>query len=490
MRYFTIMLLAFCVSLWADPPWTANIRVSTDEPWDTLNQGESCFAVWGDSIFSICNTAERATVPIAPYAYSFNSGQTFTQIPFTDMTSGITWHTDPVIGVDDSGHVHMLIQYSATLMKHYLSRDGGQTWADTTQVNPYDGVDKPWMIVNDNEVYISWQQTSGQRGIWFARSTDYGQSFAANLIWDRRYINALGMDENENLHLLLVSGTGGVYYRKSTDYGDNWLPEVYLANWSYTPSYGDRAPINSITARGNVVFGTWVNDDNGGWNVMAVRSTDGGTTWGTPFVANDLTAGGQCKGWAHFDVYGGLHLMYYHTPDWPTNPSSIFEVRYQYSSDSGATFSPSIRISDTSFTSLADFMGEYHICLSDSQYLYAIWTDGRNGDDNDLYFSKALLSELSIGENSFTFTPESFILQIPTIWRGTVELNIPQNSTPFDINCYDVTGRMIKKISRDEINNATSLKLHSIDFPRGIIFVHASGHNVGTVFKVINLGEY
>jgi hypothetical protein len=491
MRYHAVMLLALFFSLLrADPPWSANVRVSTDVPWDTLNQGESCFAIWGDSIYSVCNTAERATVPIAPYSYSFNAGQTFTQIPFTDMTSGIVWHTDPVIGVDDSGHVHMLIQYSATLMKHYLSRDGGGTWADTTQVNPYNGVDKPWMVVNDNEIYIAWQQTAGQLGLWFARSIDYGQTFTASHMWDRRYINALGMDENENLHLLLVAGTGGVYYRKSTDHGDNWLPEVYLANWSYTPSYGDRAPINSITALGDVVFGTWVNDANGGWNIMAVRSTDGGTTWSAPFVVNDITAGGQCKGWAHFDTYGGLHVMYYHTPDWPTSPTSIFDVRYQYSSDSGVTFGPGVRISDTSFSSLADFMGEYHICLSDSQYLYAIWTDGRNGDDNDLYFSKALLTALGVSAGSYAITPGHGTLQMPTIWRGAVDIYISQNSQPFDLDFYDVTGRLLKRISNRGNNDGMVLKLRSADFPRGIIFVRASGLNTNAVFKAVNLGEY
>ncbi|KPL13472.1 hypothetical protein AMJ74_05210, partial [candidate division WOR_3 bacterium SM1_77] len=199
MKTLMAVMLVFFTLLRADAPWDTNVRVSTDEPWDSLNQGESCFTVWGDSIYSVCNTAERGSVPNAPYAYSFNAGQTFTQTPFIDLSSGIIWHTDPVIGADDSGYVHLLIQFSATLMKHYLSRDGGQTWADTTQVNPYNGVDKPWMVVNGNEIYIAWQQMAGQTGLWFARSTDYGQSFTANQIWDRQYINALGMDENENL---------------------------------------------------------------------------------------------------------------------------------------------------------------------------------------------------------------------------------------------------------------------------------------------------
>lgn len=399
MRWIFLFLLLSSTSLYADIPWIPNVRVSNEVPWDTLNQGESCFDVYGDSIFSICNTAERGSVPIAPYAYSFDEGQTFSQIPFTDNTTGIIWHTDPVIAVDDSGHVHMLIQFSTNLLKHYLSRDGGFSWSDTTIVTPYYGVDKDWMVVNKNEIYVVWQQVSGEIGIWFAKSKDYGASFNAYRIWDRLYITALCMDENENLHLALVDYTTGdsIYYRKSTDKGETWLPEVSLSDWYYVESYGDRAPINSITARGDVVFVTWVDTRNGGWDIMGVRSTDGGATWCSPFVVNDITDGGQCKGWAHFDDYGGLHVTYYHTPDWPTNTNSQFSFRYQYSPDSGATFNPGISVSETSFTSQADFMGEYHICVSDSQYLYAIWTDGRNGDDNDLYFSKALLSELSVG---------------------------------------------------------------------------------------------
>ena len=488
MKILIAMFVLFAL-LQADAPWTANTRVSTDEPWDSLNQGESCFAVSGDSIFSVCNTAERGSIPIAPYAFSFDAGQTFTQIPFTDLTSGIIWHTDPVIGVDDSGHVHMLIQYSATLMKHYLSRDGGQTWDDTTQVNPYNGVDKPWMVVNGNEIYIAWQQMAGQTGLWFAKSTDYGQSFTANQIWNRQYLNALGMDENENLHLLLVAGGGGVYYRKSTDHGDTWLPEIYLGNWLYFNSYGDRAPINSITARGNVVFGTWVDNSYDGWDIMGVRSTDGGETWGVPFLVNDITSGGQCKGWSHFDAHGGLHVIYYHTPDWPTNTSSIFELRYQYSPDSGATFNPSMRVSDTSFTSLADFMGEYHVCVSDSQYLYAIWTDGRNGDDNDLYFSKALLAQLGVTEGPVEWISTEPIVRAPTIWRGTVSLQIQPNMHPVSIKIFDAIGRLIKNWQESDVMNGLTRQLRSDDFPKGVMFIRASIQDRNEVLKIINLGN-
>jgi hypothetical protein len=488
MKRITATALAGALFLFADAPWSPNVRVSTDVVWDNLNQGESCFAIFGDTIVSICNTAERGSVPIAPYAYSFDAGQTFTQIPFSDLSTGIVWHTDPVIGIDDSGHVHMLIQYSAEFINHYFSRDGGQTWEDTTRVNTFLSADKPWMVVHNNEIYVTWQRLAGQYGIYLATSTDYGRTFTDSLIWNRTYLTALCMDENENLHLALVDyGSGNVYYRKSTDKGVTWSNEVFLSDWYYDDSYGDRAPINSITARGDAVFVTWVDLRSGDWDIMGVRSTDGGTTWEPAFVVNDSTSGGQCKGWAHFDAYGGLHVTYYHTPDWPTNPTSQFSFRYQYSSDSGRTFEPSMRVSDTASVSHADFMGEYHICVSDNEYLYAIWTDGRNGDDNDLYFSKALLSELASAEIAEGSPHPQRLLTVPTVWHGRAVLSVGQCTTPLEIRMYDCAGRLVKQLYRGPALQPLDIAVATANVPSGVLFIRFDTQNHSEVSKVVNL---
>jgi hypothetical protein len=122
-----LVILCIAVCIYADTPWFPDVRVSTDEPWDTLNQAESCFDVFGDTIVVICNTAERGRIPNAPCAYSFDRGQTFTSVPFSDTTTGWIRHTDPVLVIDDSGYVHVIIQFEAHLVRHYRSRDGGQT---------------------------------------------------------------------------------------------------------------------------------------------------------------------------------------------------------------------------------------------------------------------------------------------------------------------------------------------------------------------------
>jgi len=133
-------------------------------------------------------------------------------------------------------------------------------------------------------------------------------------------------------------------------------------------------------------------------------------------------------------------------------------------------------------------MGEYHICVSDSHYLHTIWTDGRNGDDNDLYYSRALLSELNIEEQEELVSTTQRMLKIPTIWRGNVTLEILQNSHPIEIKAYDVTGRLINDIYSGDVPHHSQLHLASSKFPAGVIFIKISSDDVEEVHKIVNLG--
>ncbi len=490
MKNTVIFLIAIAVMIYADAPWSPNVRVSNDIAWDTLDQGESGFDIFGDSVFAVCNTAQRGGDPNDPYAYSFDNGQSFIQIPFVDENAGSSWQTDPIVEVDDSGNIHMIIQFSADFMNHYFSRDGGVTWEDTSRVNSANGVDKPWWVIKRNEIYVVWQQTSGEQGIWLAKSTDWGKSFTDSRFWDRRGITGLAMDEEENLLLVNCAWSGDIYYRKSTDKGDSWTPEKRLASHSYSSSYGDRAAITSISASGDNVFITWVdNSTNNNWDVNGIRSADGGSTWETKFIVNDETEGGQCKGWALFDCYGGLHVQYYHTSSWPTNSSSMFSVRYRYSPDGGATFKPSIRITDTEWTSHADFMGEYHILRSDSQFVYSVWADGRNPDDNDLYFSKAPIEDLvNISNKHATTAMQSHkILSTPAVSNGNIIIKIESFTEPISINAYDLSGKLLKKLHNGRVTSPLTVTLKSSDLPSGIVFIKATGERVSEVREIMNV---
>jgi len=385
------------ILLLADLPFYPNVRVSNDNQ-QIINQGESSFVVYKGHIYVICNIAERSTIPAIPFSRSDDLGNSFPiNYNFVDNTTGVTWHTDPVIGIDDSGYIHMIVQFYTYYIKHYLSKDGGLTWSDTsfvTDLSTGGDVDKPWMVIRGETIYVSWQEFGGtSSGIKFARSFDRGKTWQRFVVDPLRTgITALSLSKSGIIYLAYVSDN--LYFTKSYNKGQNWTTPIVIDYVSYSSGYGDRAPINSISVyNDNVLFITWVDSRNGNWDIRGSYSYDGGNTWSNSYIVNKLVLGGQCKSWVSFDPYGNLHLMYYHTSSWPTSSSSKWSIYYQVSRDSGKTWSSPIRVSDTTFldkapSSTNGFMGDYHMIVTDSYFVYVIWSDGRDGNQN-LYFSKA-----------------------------------------------------------------------------------------------------
>ncbi len=449
-----LVLLLLGVPLLADPPFTPNVRVSQDPPNLTVNQGESSFAVWHDSIYVVCNIAERSVYPMIPFARSISNGDSFElHYEFIDQSTGITWHTDPVIAVDDSGHVHMLVQFSVDLIRHYLSRDGGITWAETTNVSdPATGgwVDKPWMVVDGNHVYVAWQEFySAEQGIRFARSDDYGRTFTVQTV-DPNHTGLVALNINRNtgtLYMVYVAWGSGLYFTRSDNGGFSWWSPTWIGNVQYDGGIGDRAPIVSLAVYGDTLFVSWVDDRNGSWDILGMRSLNGGLSWEGPWILNHTLAGGQCKSWVTFDPYSGLHLFYYSTPDWPTQLGSQWSVWYRYSSDFGQTWDLTARITDTTFLGHyfqdnTNFMGDYHMIVADSHYVYAVWTDGRDGNMN-LYFAKAPLSEVSVAERQGLRIPE---LRVHWFYRDGLpwlHFNVSRSIESLDLTLYNITGRRL-----------------------------------------------
>ena len=487
----TLIAVSVIVGIgFSDQPFMPNVRVSVDPPNYTVNQGESSFTVWKDSIYVICNIAERSVYAMIPFARSIDGGDTFDlHYNFIDNTTGITWHTDPVIGVDDSGHVHMLVQFSTDLIKHYLSRDGGVTWAESTLVtDPTTGgwVDKPWMVVYNNFVFVAWQEIFGsQEGIRFAWSSDYGRTFNRTRVDISTGLVALNINKNTGkLYLAYIAWGYGIYFTYSTTGGTQWATPQYLENVYYSSGVGDRAPINSLAVFGDTLFFTWVDDRYGTWDILGLQSLDAGNTWNGPFNLTALQYGGQCKGWATYDPYGGLHVFYYHTPDWPTNIFSQWSVWYRYSPDFGTTFFDPIRITDTTFLGYyysdnTDFMGDYHMILADSQYIYAVWTDGRDGNMN-LYFSKAALDEVSVLEKPANPPTDPVVY----LSGNGIIVNLRQlreGEVSFDL--FDASGRAVFSEIRRIAKGVTRINLEENLTP-GIYFLRVQQGNRFSTFRV------
>jgi hypothetical protein len=455
VKYVVVLLpLLLATVAVADVPWSANVRAA--DVGDTINEGESCIASDGDYVYCVCNWAERDRYAGLTYGRSTDGGTTWTSGVWKDISVGINWHSDPFIMVDDSHYVHLYCQFSTTVLRHYLSTDHGVTWSDTSDVSEFlssGTVDKPWGVIRGNDIYVAWQQWgASQQGIIFAKSTDRGRTWTRTVADSTRTgITGICLSPSGIIYLMnRYWGGDGVYCTRSTDQGATWANWVTIdQNCTYTDGYGDRAPLPSIAApTDSNVFITWVDDRNGNWDVLYSRSTDGGATWTATARLNDSAPGGQCKGWVTADPFGGLHMIWYHTPSWPTSSSSWWSIRYAHSEDYGATISPSIRLNDTLFRSRVSFLGEYHVIVTDSTYARAIWTDGRGGD-NDLYFAEAELSAVGVEENPWRVTRiPGLALEVPAIARGSA-LPVDFTTTKsglLSLVVFDATGRMLKNV--------------------------------------------
>ncbi|MBN2537525.1 exo-alpha-sialidase [candidate division WOR-3 bacterium] len=451
MKYLVLLGFFLAGAALADPPWSAAVKSA--DVGDTINEGESCIAFSGQNVYCVCNVAERGRVAVIPFGRSTDGGATWTTTWWRDPTGPDPWHSDPVLLTDDTGYVHLFVQFSTDLIRHYLSTDNGQTWCDSSDVSqPGAVVDKPWATSVGNTIHICWQQLSGSSGIYLARSSDAGRTWTRARIDSRTYITGICRNPAGDLFISLRTFDGDLHVFKSTDGGETWpvgLKKTIDTQCTYTSGWGDRAPMTCIAAPDNDhVIVTVVDQRHGNWDVLYSRSTDGGANWSTLSRLNDSTAGGQCKGWVEADVYGRVHALWYHTPAWPTSITSRWSVRYQYSDDGGATWSPSIRLNDTTFTSPVDFMGEYHIIETDSQYARCVWAGGREGD-LDLWYAQAELTAIGIEENPFRpVRLPAVTITVPGLFHGAalpVEVALQQPASA-RLAVFDAAGRELRRL--------------------------------------------
>jgi hypothetical protein len=451
MKHIVIagMLLAAAVTARANPPFSPPIPCCGYG--DSLNMGEASMAVHGANISVICNLNERGTYPMIPIGRSTDYGATWLPtIPWKDAQAPSTWHTDPFMVYDEQGNFHMFVQYSTVVLRHYLSTDNGNTWIDSVDVSDRTTtgqVDKDWGAYDQGVFHMFWQEISGpEQGIRHSRSTDGGYTWnVTTIVPGGSGIAAPAVDPNGVIYL--VYGWSSLYFMKSADQGLNWTSPTFLNNVTYSTGYGDRAPLPSLAAPANgVLFLTWTDNRSGNWDVKYRRSTDGGANWTALANLNDSTAGGQFKCWVTSDPYGGLHAFYYHTPSWPTSSSSRFSMRYHYSPDGGATIQPSVRLSDTTFTSPVTFLGgDYQTLACDSQRVHCIWGQNRNGH-LELFYSYAELSQLGVDRDRRPRAQEPVLLA-PTVFRGKADLIVNLNQArPVRLDVFDASGRIVKSL--------------------------------------------
>jgi hypothetical protein len=346
------------------------------------------------------------------WAYTNNGGVTWT---FPGVLEPGIFRSDPVLDSDDTGNFFYLSLLQTFFDNMFRSIDHGVSW---TNLAPAKGGDKQWFTIdNTNSTghgfqYQSWS-TSGNNygGRQFSRSADGGFTWIDPVnIPNSPAWGTLDVDSNGNLFIGGVSlFSGQIWCERSTNAKNSGVTPTFDQSTAVNLG-GDidvSEPINPEGLVGQVFLtvdrsGTATNNNvymlasvlptgaANGSDVMFVRSTNGGASFGPPKRVNDDAINHNKWHWLgtmSVAPNGRIDSVWLDTRNAANNTDS--QLFYSYSTDAGDTWSPNVAVSN-SFNPLIGYpnqnkMGDYITLVSDNTGANVAYAATFNQEE-DIYY--------------------------------------------------------------------------------------------------------
>jgi BNR repeat-like domain len=291
-------------------------------------------------------------------------------------TSG--WSMLPAIVVDSSDHIHVVWEDDTTgnvEIYYKRSTDGGTSWSAARRLTWTSRQSRDSAVAADsnNALHVVWEdggEGSGQEyDIYYKRSTDGGATWEATkrLTWTASSFSpAIAIDSKNVIHVAWLDDAPGneeIYYKKSTNGGATWSAAKRLT-WSSGLSLEPGIAVGLSDA----IHLAWEDDTSGHLEIYYKRSTDGGATWG-PSQRLTWTSGAPDFPAIATDLDNGVHVV------WRGNTPANYEIYYNRSLNGGTTWDGAKRFTWTS--------GGSHdpaIAVNFSSGLHVVWCDETPGN--------------------------------------------------------------------------------------------------------------
>jgi hypothetical protein len=235
----------------------------------------------------------------------------------------------------------------------------------------------------------------------------------------------------DTIHVVWEDNRDGnyeIYTKRSSDGGTSWGPDTRLTN---NPAYSDYP---SVAVSGSNVHVVWDDTRDGNWEIYAMRSTDGGLSWGPDTRLTNDTAGSMYPSAAASG--SNVHVV------WRDNRDGNAEIYTKRSTDGGLSWSLDTRLTNDTAASWNP-----SVAVSGLK-VHAVWQDNRDGNW-EIYYKRNPTG------NSGVETAED---------RGQrLEVRITAKPNPFTafatvlgheaerFNLYDISGRKVGVCQGDRI---------------------------------------
>lgn len=482
-----------------------------------------------------------------PVHTSQDGGQTWTESEFDsnailqdNLGVAALGGGDPIVVFDHNGDLHMTWLYAylegfsfKLAMFYATSEDGGNTFIIPSNIEDHiifsgnvllnEFIDRQWMATdnsggeNSDNLYISALFFGGDLApdgqiVIVKDITEDGFPAEAITVIDGTdnsvpQFGNIEVDANGNIHLscILLNGTtqaGTVMYSRSTD-GGVTFDNTEIASATTTLANGNAITrtvhsrensASSITIGGNTIYLTWTDMANQTIKSYIATSSDGGTTWSTPYeYAQDIVTGENYHLMPNVSADGDRVSISWYVVDQISLQADYWNAQ---SLDGGVTFTNAQIISDgsTNFTGAAsegntDFYGDYNTSYTLGCYTYTVWSDGNSGEPS-VYLAKVNNCENSIAETTVldgTFTLESLY---PNPMHST--FNIEINSSKTDdvvVEIFNIRGEKVMYSKTHHVNEGENVISLSTEISSGNYLLKLTNSNQEFISRILTVVE-
>ena len=413
----------------AAPPGTPQISVVKVTPWGTEPDVDVHPSNPGTLVFTGRTQAIPEGTGVYPAWTSTNAGQTWSQV----MGSGPTNNGDPNIAFDTLGNVYLSVlspNDNLNLRQGvivYKSTNAGmtypsRTWAldslssvlfpDGTVRMPCRGASialydyakiatdpavssQVYATALCNCLYVGADTTSANA---FVRSLDGGATWqqALALPAGSGLINNITVASNGVIYIANAGTTSscgpgitsGIHLRKSTDHGATFFgPSCLAGEPTATVSYAWTAVHPSDPNQLWIAFNRPANTPGPCLHVYVMRSQDGGGNWTAPVRVDDVLHDDtvdRAKASLSVSSTGRLDIAWFDyrrsNPKTHVRGNQDGDVYYSYSTDGGATWAASLRVTTLTRPTLESAQNDFLTVVSAGDRAYVAYAQDENND--------------------------------------------------------------------------------------------------------------